>query len=416
MAELEEQRPERPAEPDDAGDWLRAGSLALKGADAVLVAELSPDGGPGPCLDANERACQILGLEREAVLARPLIDLLAQESEMAGRLQTALAGEREASLEMFVAAGDGRRFPAEISLQRLDLPGQRLVICLLRDVTELLRLEANRLRARLELEEHQRRLQEDLKGAAVIQQSLLPQSGPRIGQVEIAWEFVPCEMVGGDLFNVFSLDEKRLGLYMLDVSGHGVPAAMIAVSVYQMLQPGAGSLLKRRTSAPPFYEITSPQEVLVALDKEFPFERFNKFFTLTYLVLNLAEGGLVYSTAGHPPPILVPARGEPQVLSVGGSVVGLGGLVPFVEQRLSLSHGDRVILYTDGLIEHANLRGEMYGLARFQQLIRELRRRPLSEMLAQTLHEVMAFGGSSRPRDDVSLLAVEYRADGVPAG
>lgn len=128
-----------------------------------------------------------------------------------------------------------------------------------------------------ELLKKQGALDEDLKAAAGIQRTLLPQEPPDAGIVDVAWQFIPCERIGGDIFNMVQLDETHWGIYMLDVSGHGVPSALVTVSASQILQPQKGLLLKKVTNVPPFYEIVSPAEVLNLLDQEYPIERFNKF-------------------------------------------------------------------------------------------------------------------------------------------
>ena len=91
---------------------------------------------------------------------------------------------------------------------------------------------------------------------------------------------------------------------MLDVSGHGVPSALVAVWVSQMLSPNQVSVLKKAIHLPPFYEIVHPAEVFSLPDREYPIERFNKFFTISYIVLNNEDKMIRYSNAAHPPPFL----------------------------------------------------------------------------------------------------------------
>ena len=93
-----------------------------------------------------------------------------------------------------------------------------------------------------ELVWRQERIEEDLAAAADIQKSLLPQKIDSIDHLAVAWKFKPCHQIGGDIFNMAQLDEDHWGIYMLDVSGHGVPAAMVAVSVFQNLHPQAGRI------------------------------------------------------------------------------------------------------------------------------------------------------------------------------
>src|SRR5713101_2952455 len=106
--------------------------------------------------------------------------------------------------------------------------------------------------AHQQLCDKQQRLDEDLRLAASIQQSLIPKHAPHLPYVQVAWEYIPCERVGGDIFNIHQLDETHLAMFMLDVSGHGVSSAMVTVSVSQSLTPQLGHLLKQRQALPPY--------------------------------------------------------------------------------------------------------------------------------------------------------------------
>jgi len=110
------------------------------------------------------------------------------------------------------------------------------------------------INANKELLKKQEALDEDLKAAAGIQRSLLPQGPPDADIVDVAWQFMPCEKIGGDIFNIVRLDEIHWGIYMLDVSGHGVPSALVAVSASQILNPQQGLLLQKAITPPPFYD------------------------------------------------------------------------------------------------------------------------------------------------------------------
>jgi sigma-B regulation protein RsbU (phosphoserine phosphatase) len=118
------------------------------------------------------------------------------------------------------------------------------VLARVRAQLNIARLTKEVMEANEELMRKQRRLNEDLEAAAGIQQSLLPQGAPDMENVAVAWRFMPCESIGGDIFNVIRLDETHWAIYMLDVSGHGVPSALVTVSVSQMLHPNRGLLLR----------------------------------------------------------------------------------------------------------------------------------------------------------------------------
>ncbi len=231
------------------------------------------------------------------------------------------------------------------------------------------RLTGELIRTNIELTNKQKTLDEDLKAAAGIQRSLLPRAIPDIKNLTIAWKFIPSYMIGGDIFNVFRLDEDHVGLYMIDVSGHGVPSALITVSVSQMLQPDSGYTTKRKIDAPPGYEIVPPKTVLQTLDHEYPIDRFDKYFTIVYMIIDTKNGTLTYSSAAHPPPVILRRRGGLELLDKGGTIIGLDGLVPFDEGEKVLQQGDRIILYTDGVAEYQNNDGKSFGEDRFYSLL-----------------------------------------------
>jgi len=126
-----------------------------------------------------------------------------------------------------------------------------------------------------EVIEKQQHLDNDLKVAAGIQQSLLPsREVPGKSSLKWAWRFKPCDAIGGDIFNILRLDESHYAVYMLDVSGHGVPSALVTVSASQMLQPHT-NILVRQDSEGSGKEIIAPVDVVKRLDHEYPMERFD---------------------------------------------------------------------------------------------------------------------------------------------
>lgn len=256
--------------------------------------------------------------------------------------------------------------------------------------------------------EKQMELEKYLHSAAHIQKSLIPSRFPRVGNLEFAWRFIPCKKIGGDLFNVLQLDEETVMAYVLDVSGHGISSAMVTVSVYQSLSHHLGQILKERLDTPPYYRVLTPAEVLRRLDEEYPFERFEMFFTICYLLLNPATGRVRYSNAGHPPPLVVRADGSREILHQGGTVIGMGGVVPFEEGEFFLGAGDRLFIYTDGVTEHANGAEELFGEERFSGHLVELQATPLNIACARVIELLHGFGKGRPLEDDVTLLGIEY--------
>ncbi len=258
-----------------------------------------------------------------------------------------------------------------------------------------------RLLARSEEEE------EDLRSAAMIQKSLLPSKIPDIGGMKFAWEFSPFEKIGGDLFNVLQVDEENMMAFLLDVSGHGISSAMVTVSVNQSLSTHTSQVVKKVFAEPPYYRLLSPAEVMCELANEYPFDRFDKFFTVIYMLINIKTGKLSYSCAGHPAPLLLRADGSIEWLTVGGGLIGLLDTGPYEEAQLTLSPGDRLFLYSDGLTEYSNYSGDLFGAER---LVDVLSRdgRSLKENCGSVLKALDHFGNNRPLQDDVSLLGMEF--------
>ena len=272
-----------------------------------------------------------------------------------------------------------------------------------------------------ELLDKQKRLDEDLVAAAEIQKSLLPKKIDSAENLEVAWEFEPCEHTGGDIFNMFQLDDDHWGIHMLDVSGHGVQAAMVTVSVSQFLQPNSGHLFSRKAGkSAKAYELRSPAEVLVALDSEFPFERFNNFFTIAYLIINTKTGELRYSNAGHPHSIVLRKNGTLELLQMGGPAIGTGDFHllsgkanRFEEGHSQINPGDKLFVYTDGIVEYENPDSEFYGTERFYEALRFRQGESVADIVGQCMKALWDFGKNAKPQDDITLLGLELK-ESVP--
>ena len=295
-------------------------------------------------------------------------------------------------------------------------PGE--VLARVRSQLKIARLTKELLSSNAALVENQEKLDEDLKAAAGIQRSLLPKSIPEVDALKMAWRFMPCDRIGGDIFNVVRLDKDHWGLYMLDVSGHGVPSALVAVSASQMIHAQHDRLLKKSQKNPPYYEIVPPSRVLETLDREFPIERFDKYFTMSYIIIDTDLNRITYSNAAHPPPVLMRKDGGLGLLEKGGTIIGMGGILPFEEGTMEIRPGDRLFLYTDGAVEYQHGDGELYGEDRFYADISRLKDRSLKEHIDGIINGIMDFGDQIPPQDDLTLLGVEFsmKSDSDPCG
>jgi sigma-B regulation protein RsbU (phosphoserine phosphatase) len=224
----------------------------------------------------------------------------------------------------------------------------------------------------------------------------------------VAWRFDPCERIGGDIFNIQCVDEDQVGLYMLDVCGHGVPAALISVAAYQFLA-GPRGLLGGGC------QLATPEAALNHLNEAFPFERFDSYLSIVCVSIDIRRGVLTYGSAGHPPPVLLRAGGDLETLDYRGPVIGFGSEMPYGQKELRLEPGDKIILYTDGLTENRNRRGRPFSRERFYGMLREFARRPVEEVVDALDVEARRFLEGVKPDDDISLLGVEYTKQAEPS-
>jgi sigma-B regulation protein RsbU (phosphoserine phosphatase) len=258
------------------------------------------------------------------------------------------------------------------------------------------------------LERRERELADALDSAAHIQRSLIPRQPPNYHHLHYAWCFAPSKKVGGDLFNVAALDEGTVMTYLIDVSGHGLASAMVSVAVHQTLSPTTGKLLKRPLGYRPYYRLTSPREVLAGLEEEYPFERFEEFFTISYLLLNPHTGRVRYGNAGHPAPLLLRGDGTLERLDRGGPLIGLNHREEDDEGEVQLQEGDRLFLYTDGLTEQTDAADRCYGEARLIAGLCEHRQESLEQTCQESLAAVRNFAGRVPAQDDMTLIGIEF--------
>lgn len=267
----------------------------------------------------------------------------------------------------------------------------------LEQINKKLRLEIEeRKRIESELKEKQRQIYKDLEVAASIQKSLIPSFSPNLSAIRIAWIFEPCSQVGGDLFNFHLSQENQISFYMLDACGHGISAALIAAAASQSLHNG--DQLK----------ISRPETVLNSLDRVFPFERFESYFTIGYATIDTDNGLLAYSNAGHPPLLLQRADGSMEILDYHGPVIGSGSGALFGQKETNLQEGDRLVLYTDGILDHTNANGERFGKKRLYSMLQKHRNEPLQKIMQLIKASLVNFANSDESDDDISLMMIEY--------
>ena len=261
--------------------------------------------------------------------------------------------------------------------------------------------------ANLELTAANTRMARELASAARIQQAMLPASLPKGSAAKFAWLFRPCAEIAGDSLNVFELDENHVGMYVLDVVGHGIAAALLSVAVSRVLSPAPNSFLLRPSEDGRGYRLRPPAEVGNELNRRFPWDRATEqFFTLVYGVLDVRTRDFRFVCAGHPPPVHI--SGETMSVLKGPSGVPIGvAETDYVEQSVRLSPGDRLYFYSDGVSEAMDAADEPFSTERLLDSIRGTRSGTLTQSLDKLWQDVEAWCAGTALHDDASLVALE---------
>jgi sigma-B regulation protein RsbU (phosphoserine phosphatase) len=272
------------------------------------------------------------------------------------------------------------------------------------------RTQVSLRRARRDLERAHARMKQELEAAARVQQALIPVTRPAVPGARFAWCYLPCDELAGDILDVFRLDDRRAGLYLLDVSGHGVPAALLSVTLSRTLSPTAeGSLLFAPNGHDkPGTLLRTPAEVAGRLNARFPMDpRTRQYFTFLYGILDLEAGRFRYASAGHPGPIRISRDGAADHHAGEGLPIGWFGDAVYEEREVPITSGDRIYLYSDGIPEAAGPDGDLFGESRLADALGAARRLPLESSVTHLLDAVRSWTGDRGPGDDVSIVALE---------
>jgi serine phosphatase RsbU (regulator of sigma subunit) len=258
-------------------------------------------------------------------------------------------------------------------------------------VAEALNTATEGLARAREREKEQQRIESELLVARRIQSRLLPEAPPRMAGWEIAGYYDPAREVGGDYFDHLPAGEGRLLLVIADVSGKSVPAALIMSAFRAALHAQDMSGLE-------------PRELV---------ERLNRFlhhsldpgkFVTAFLGFLETSGRLAYVNAGHNPPLVLHRDGSHKRLEKGGTILGILPMSRYEQAETRLASGDLVALYTDGVIEGMNEKGELWGEDRLIETLRAGTGHPCAEVAATIAAQVRAFEGEQGATDDITLL------------
>lgn len=245
-----------------------------------------------------------------------------------------------------------------------------------------------------ELAETQREVAAELARAARYVQSLLP-APLKTGAIKIAWKFVPSTQLAGDMFGYHWIDKKHLALYLLDVSGHGVGSALLAVS--------AGNVLS--SNSIPGADPRDPGAVVTKLNDMFQMDRQDgKYFTIWYGVYKPAGKTLLYCNAGHPPALMM-SGGTLHSLEADSPAVGFMPDMPYQTRTISVAEGARLLVFSDGILEIEKADGAMWPFAEFLTRL-ESELAIDGDLIGRHLDYIRELGGKEVLADDFSMMDI----------
>jgi len=237
-------------------------------------------------------------------------------------------------------------------------------------------------------------IENELEVARQLQFSILPTTIPEVRNVRIAVAYRPMTAVAGDFYEFIPVDQKRVGFLVADVNGHGVPAALIASMIKVAMQ----------SVVPCAHD---PREVLRGLNRILFRQLHDQFVSAAYLWLDTEDRKALYSAAGHPP-LLRWQEGKLERIESNGLLFGVIPDPDYPVCDLPIHSGDRFLLYTDGVIEPENARGDSFGEGKLEQVIRSNQLRPPSELSDQLLSEIRLWQPASlAQQDDITLIVID---------
>ncbi|MGZ8162242.1 MAG: PAS domain S-box protein [Methylobacter sp.] len=351
----------------------------------------------GIIIDWNHQSEKMFGWLRMEAIGRRLDELIiplrfrsAHRQGLKDFLYSGKGPFLNRQIEHVALRRDGSEFPVEFSVSPLKLGNAYIFSGFIHDITARKAAERQIRQAQVNLAI----AQSEIKIAHQIQASLLPSAPIKSEHFEITGFCLPAHQVGGDYFDYFFRNKDHLDMVIADVSGHSVGPALFMVE--------ARSAIRTQASG-----TGTPSQTLMILNN-FLFKDLDKadfFITLFYLQYDITTHQLSFANAGHPPPLLLsPFQSECRQLDADGLILGIRENVVFEEKTTSLSQGDLILFYTDGLTEAENVQGEFFGIKRVSEIFIHYAPQGPQAIIDALLEQLKQFCQSESFKDDVTLM------------
>jgi len=273
----------------------------------------------------------------------------------------------------------------------------------------ILDYEKSLLKQNQELALAHREISNGIRSAALFHRTLLPPTSCRLRDILFESRSMACEFATGDMFNYFALDGNRIVFYLLDVAGHGLPAAMLSFTLSHIISPLLGQAGRRKPIRQGRLNLSHPPELTARLNHMFQSPGEDGLsFTMVYGGVDLAAQQIHFTQAGHPPPVYLPCDGPARTVGDGGFPVGFFGEVEYDEYCIDFRPGDRLLLYSDGVTECRDGQKNIYSEDRLLGRLEATRNLSLTETMDNIKADLENWRGCPSFEDDWSLLGIEF--------
>ena len=372
-------------------------SIAATATDAIISAN-----NKGVIESWNRAAEQIFGYTEKEAIGKDLDLIVPNKYKSAhrdGMSRVAHGGKKNAigkTVELIGSHKDGSVFPIDLSLSTWGDKENMKFSGIIRDVSERKKYETL-------IEEANKRMSSELNVAKDIQMSMLPlifPAFPKRKELDVYAELIPAREVGGDFYDFFFIDEDHFCIVVGDVSGKGVPAALMMAVCKTLIKSNSRN-------------VYHTHKIINWVNKEMAKENDNAMFVTVFIgILNTKTGEFTYTNAGHNPTYIKRSNGEVDKLSdLHGVVVAAMEGIQYKESKVKINPGDIIFAYTDGIPEAHNKKGEMYTDQKLLDLLNDNEFSSPKKMIDQVVSSVHDFEDGFESFDDITALGLHYKGN-----
>ena len=355
-----------------------------------------------PLIYANEGFERLTGYTIDEVVGKNCRFLQGEKTEEAAvdELRQAINNGKGCTVELLNYKKDGTPFWNRLSISPLKNKKGEVThyVGIQSDVTELKETKERLERANKDLEIFRDKITKELDQASKAQQIILPTKLPSNKHINFSAIYKPMDQIGGDFYDIIELRKGLFGILVADVTGHGIPAALLTFMTSLAFQNSVRNV--------------DSSELLISLTNDKLIDKMPKgaFITMFYAIYDSNSKILTYTQAGHPPGFVVRSITKEVIpLYTDGGIVGVFGedKITYNENKTQLQTGDKFILYTDALIEARDQNNQMIGIGHLGDFLLDNCSVPIAELLEKMYQYGLNFSGNSSYEDDLTLVGFE---------